>query len=202
MSYRTEREAFAQRYVTDLCSVLRNLPFENLARALETLEKALVERRQVFLAGNGGSAATASHMANDLMRGVAKMGGTGLRATALSDHVPLITAIANDEDYGEIFAAQLAASGQPDDVLIVISASGNSANIIRAVEVALDKQMTTVAFLGMGGGQVARMADVSVIVGSNEYGPVEDAHMVLDHLITSYLCRWSAQVAEAKHTHA
>jgi D-sedoheptulose 7-phosphate isomerase len=107
-----------------------------LARALEVLEKAYIERRQVFLAGSGGSAATASHMANDLMKGVAKGDRRGFRAIALSDNVPLITAIANDESYSEVFVGQLAALGQPGDVLIVFSGGGNSANIVCAVEVA------------------------------------------------------------------
>lgn len=187
-----DRIAFAQRYVDNLASVLVDLPWADLARALKTLEKAYAERRQVFLAGNGGSAATASHMANDLMKGVAKKSKPGLRAIALSDNVPLITAIANDESYSEVFARQLGELGRPDDVLIVFSGSGNSANIVRAVEVAQHMYITTIAFLGMGGGQVAKMADVSVIVPSNEYGPIEDVHMLFDHLITAYLQSWSA----------
>ena len=193
MAQGSDRIAFAQRYIDNLCRVLGDLPLSDLARALETLEKALAERRQVFLAGNGGSAATASHMAGDLVKGVAQEGGRGLRAIALSDNVPLITAIANDESYSEVFASQLAALGQPGDVLIVFSGSGNSANIVRAVEVAQQMGITTIAFLGMGGGQVAKMADVSVIVPSAEYGPIEDAHMVLGHLVTAYLRSWSAE---------
>ena len=117
---------FAQKYLEDLCTVLRRVPLYDLALAIEMLKHAHAERRQVFLAGNGGSAATASHMAQDLVKGVAKGSGRGFRAIALSDNVPLITAIANDESYSEVFAGQLAALGQPGDVLIVISGSGNS----------------------------------------------------------------------------
>ncbi len=193
MSQSSDREAFARRYIDDLCCVLRDLPLHDLGRALETLEKAFVERRQVFLAGNGGSAATASHMANDLMLGLAKDVGQGFRAIALSDNVPLITAIANDQSYSEIFAWQLAELGQPGDVLFVLSGSGNSANIVRAVEVARQMQIVTIAFLGMGGGKVAKMADVSVIVPSSEYGPIEDVHMAFDHLARAYLYNWLAE---------
>ncbi len=191
------RIAFAERYTENLCRVIRDLPLHDLAHALETLEQALTEQRQVFIAGNGGSAATASHMANDLMKGVAKGGGPGLRAIALSDNVALITAIANDEDYSEIFASQLAVLGQPGDVLIVFTGSGNSPNIVRAVAVAQQMQITTIGFLGMGGGQVAKMVDVPVIVPSDEYGPIEDVHMMFDHLVTVYLRGWIRDKMEA-----
>jgi len=186
------RESFAQAYVDNFCRVLRNLPFTDLARAMETLERSYVQRRQVFLAGNGGSAATASHTANDLMKGIALPGQPGMRAIALTDNIPLLTALANDESYSEIFARPLAELGQPGDVLIVISASGNSPNITRAVEIARTMQITTIGFLGMGGGKAAKMVDIPVIVPSNEYGPVEDAHMMFDHLCMAYLRAWSA----------
>lgn len=193
MSENKNRVVFVQKYLDNLCGVLRILPLDNLARVLETLEKAYTGCRQVFLAGNGGSAATASHMANDLMK-TAEMGGRkGFRPMALSDNVPIITAIANDEGYSEVFASQLMTLGQPHDVLIVISGSGNSANILRALDVARKMQMTTIAFLGMGGGKAAKMADLTVIVPSDEYEPVEDVHMVFDHLIASYLRAWLAK---------
>lgn len=190
MSGDTDRLAFARRYIAEVADVLRRLPLEDLARALGMLEVALVEGRYVFLAGNGGSAATASHMANDLLKGVAKDGRRGARAVALSDSVPLITAIANDEDYSEVFAGQLAALGQPGDLLIVLSASGNSPNVLRAVSLAREMRMRTIGLVGMGGGKVAKMCDVAVIVPSDDYGPVEDAHMVFNHLISSYLRGW------------
>lgn len=193
-----DRETFSLGYIETLCGVLDDLPLKDVARFLELLERVFVERRQVFIAGNGGSAATASHMANDLTKGIAEVGGRGFRAIAFSDNVPLITAIANDKNYGEIFADQLLALGQPGDVLIVISGSGNSANIVRAVKVAQGMNITTVGLLGMGGGQVAKMADVSVIVPSSDYGPVEDVHMVLDHLVTAYLRSWLMRGAKER----
>jgi D-sedoheptulose 7-phosphate isomerase len=188
-----ERERFSFDYIETLCGVLRALPLKGLAHAMLLLERAFIEGRLVFIAGNGGSAATASHMANDLVKGVARVGGRGLRTIALSDNVPLITAIANDKNYDEIFADQLLTLGRPGDVLLVLSGSGNSTNIVRVVQVARKMQITTIALLGMEGGQVAEMTDVSVIVPSDDYGPIEDAHVVLDHLITSYLCSWLAK---------
>ncbi|MCH7776082.1 MAG: SIS domain-containing protein [Gemmatimonadetes bacterium] len=190
------RELFAAKYLRNLCSVLEKLLTGDLVRALKVLEKASVERRRVFIAGNGGSAATASHMANDLLNGTRGQNSPSVRSIALSDNVSLITAIANDEDYKEIFARQLETLAEPDDVLIVFSGSGNSSNIVRAVEVAIEKKMTTVGFLGMGGGRVAKLVDVAVIVPSNEYGPIEDVHMVFNHLVTAYLCRWCGKSEE------
>lgn len=190
-----DRRRFSLDYIETLCDVLRALPLGDLACALRSLERVFIERQTVFIAGNGGSAATASHMVNDLVKGVAEGGGRGFCAVALSDNIPLITAIANDTDYSDIFADQLVALGQPGDVLIVLSGSGNSANIVRAVEVARRMQIETIALLGMGGGRVAEMADVSVIVPSDDYGPIEDVHMAIDHLFTEYLRSWLADEA-------
>jgi len=141
---------FVRDYVENLCNVLHNLLPDDFVPVLKVLEKAHSEQRQVFLAGNGGSAATALHMANDLMKSVANRGGQGFRAIALSDNISTITAIANDENYAEIFTGQLMVLAQSGDVLIVFSASGNSQNIIRAVELAHQMQLKTIGFLGMG----------------------------------------------------
>ena len=184
---------FLKGYVESVRTVLRNLDFDALARVLEVLERAYAERRRVFLSGNGGSAATALHMANDLMKTVAKDGGHGFRAISLSDNIATITAIANDESYAEVFAGQLMALGEAGDVLIVLSASGNSPNIIRALEVAREMRLTTIGFLGMGGGRAGSLVDVSIVVPSNEYGPIEDVHMMFDHLVTAYFAHLQAQ---------
>ncbi len=157
---------------------------------LQLLERAFVERRQVFIVGNGGSAATASHMANDLMLGVAKEGGRGFRAIALTDSVPLMTAIANDTGYDNVFTAQLRALGRPGDVLIAISGSGKSPNVVEAVKVAREIGIMTVGFLGMGGGQLRELVDAAIVVPSNDYGLIEDIHLMLDHLMTAYFRHW------------
>ena len=112
-----------------------------------------------------------------------------MRALSLTDNVPLLTAIANDMSYDDVFAKQISELGQPGDVLVVISGSGQSPNIVRAVEEAKERGMATIGFLGMGGGTVGRMVDHSVIVPADDYGPIEDIHMVLDHLTVAYF-RW------------
>jgi D-sedoheptulose 7-phosphate isomerase len=181
-----DRTAFAKRYVNALARVLAELPFDAVGRAMEALEGAHAEGRRVFVVGNGGSAATASHMANDLVWGLAQLGKPGFRAMALSDNVPLITAIANDRSYAEVFAKQLEALADPGDVVVAISGSGNSPNVVRAVEVARERGMKTIGFLGMGGGKLGKMVDIPIIVPSTDYGPIEDVHMMLDHLLIAY----------------
>lgn len=177
---------YANKYLTLLKNVIDKVDINDLAEVIVALEIALKERRQVFIAGNGGSAATAGHMANDLMIGVAKKQRYGFRAIALADHIAPITALANDVSYADIFSGQIKQLADPGDLLVVISASGNSPNIIHALEEAAKIGMYTIAFLGMDGGKAAAMADKSVIVVSNDYGPIEDLHMIFDHLITGY----------------
>ncbi len=181
-----ERTAFSARYVRDLIGVLDALPHDAIGRALEALERAYDEGRQVFIVGNGGSAATASHMANDLVWGMAQIGRPSFRAVALTDCVPLITAISNDLSYNEIFTVPLRALAKPGDLLVVFTGSGNSPNVVRAVEVAREMGLGTVGFLGRGGGKLGPVVDVPVIVPSDDYGPIEDIHMMFDHLIIRY----------------
>lgn len=180
---------FSKQYLQNLSTVLQELSLDDWSRVLHRLETALVEHRTVFIVGNGGSAATASHMMNDLMLGVAQQGGRGFRAIALTDNIPAMTATANDLGYHSIFSAPLRALGSAGDLLIAISGSGNSQNVIDAVQVAGEIGMTTIGFLGMGGGKLKSLVDESITVPSDDYGPIEDVHMILDHLMTAYF-KW------------
>jgi D-sedoheptulose 7-phosphate isomerase len=184
------RVDFAARYVQELSRVLAALPLEPLGQALALLEKAYSETRRVFVIGNGGSAATSAHMANDLLWGVAQTGKRGFRVTSLSDNVPVLTAIANDASYADIFTKQLEAQAESGDLLIAISGSGNSENVVRGVELAKRMGLLTVGFLGMKGGKLKSMVDIAIVVPSDDYGPIEDVHMMLDHLVTAYLRQW------------
>jgi len=181
---------FSKQYLQNLYAVLQELSLDDWNRVLHRLETALVEQRTVFIVGNGGSAATASHMMNDLMLGVAQGGRRGFRAIALTDNVPAMTATANDLGYRDIFSASLRALGSAGDLLIAISGSGNSQNVIDAVKVAAEIGMTTIGFLGMGGGRLKTMVDESITVPSDDYGPIEDVHRIRDHLMTAYFKGW------------
>lgn len=146
----------------------------------------------VFVAGNGGSAATASHMATDLMLG-SQLSGPPLRVISLSDNSSLITATGNDLSFELVFSRQLANMAREKDLLIVVSASGNSPNLISCVQTAQDLNVGTVAFTGFDGGILSQMVDLSVHVPTlkGAYGPVEDVHLSLNHMITECLKGYS-----------
>ena len=182
---------FAKDYIHGLKAVLDRLPLKPVEEIIQAIEQAQKERRQVFVIGNGGSAATASHMMNDLCKGTLGHKGDApwprLRVIALTDNVSLMTAWANDTDYDRVFSEPLKNLAQRGDLLIAISASGNSPNIIAAVEAAKHLGVKVIGLAGFGGGKLSKLADVSFVVASDEYGPVEDAHMILEHIITGYL---------------
>jgi D-sedoheptulose 7-phosphate isomerase len=182
---------FAKEYLSGLKDVLDRLPLKPIDEIIRVIEHARDEGRQIFVIGNGGSAATASHMMNDLCKGTLGHKGDApwprLRVIALTDNVSLMTAWANDTDYNHIFSEPLKNLAQRGDVLVAISASGNSPNIVAAVEAAKQIGVTVVGFAGFTGGKLSKMADVSLVVPSDGYGPVEDVHMILDHIITGYL---------------
>jgi len=182
---------FAKDYLTELKAVFDRLPLTELDRVIQTVEAAHKAGRQIFIIGNGGSAATASHMMNDLCKGTLGHKGDApwkrFRVIALTDNVSLMTAWANDTDYRHVFSEPLKNLAERGDLLVAISASGNSPNIIAAVEAAKVIGLQVIGLAGFGGGKLAQMADVSFVVPSDGYGPVEDVHMILDHIITGYL---------------
>jgi D-sedoheptulose 7-phosphate isomerase len=188
--YEADREGFAQGYAAEVSRVFAAIDYGVLARMIEALETTHREERTLYIAGNGGSASTANHMANDLGLGVAKDGGRGFDVVSLSSNAATLTALGNDDGYDQIFSGQLRTLGTRGDTLLVITGSGNSPNILEAVRVAKAKGMTILGFLGRGGGKVAADCDVALIVPSDDYGPIEDAHMMLDHLLAAYFRAW------------
>lgn len=182
---------FARAYLNYLQSVLQRINTQEIGRFVETLLAARERGSTVFFIGNGGSAATASHFANDLSIGTNSY-HKPFRALSLTDNVPIVTAVGNDLGFEEIFVRQLRVLGKSGDVLVGISASGNSPNLLRAMEYAHSAGITTVAITAFDGGQMKRAASqgIHVPTGPKEYGPAEDAHMVLDHLIGAYLMRF------------
>jgi D-sedoheptulose 7-phosphate isomerase len=178
-------------YTAGFTSVIESIDPADIERLVTIVRRAFDEGRKVFVAGNGGSAATASHMACDLAKttlGKARqLPARRIRAIALSDNVPLITAWGNDVGYDCVFAEQLRNLAEPADLLIVISASGNSPNIVEAVKVAREIGLRTVALLGFDGGAVCSLVDHAVVVHSSHFGYVEDAHSVISHLVTDLL---------------
>ncbi len=180
---------YARGYLGYLAGLLSRVDIEAVARFAGLLEEARAGGRQVFFMGNGGSAATSSHFANDLGKGARAAGAPPFRAISLSDNISLITALANDEGYERIFVAQLESLLREGDIVVGISAGGDSPNIVRAIEYANARGARTVAVTGFDGGAMRAAAGLSIHLETpkGEYGPVEDFHMILDHLVTSYL---------------
>jgi len=191
---RMEIGAAVNAYLKGMIQVIRDIDGGQLAEAFEILWTAWQSDRAVFIVGNGGSASTASHMANDLSKQAQVGGRRPLRAHALTDSVETLTAFANDIGYENVFAAQLKTHGRPGDVLVLISCSGNSPNLITAIEVAKHLGLKTIAFGGTSGGQTSQMCDHYVHVPSDDYGQVETAHLLFEHLLTDLL-RTAGQLA-------
>ena len=177
-----------EQYFRQVSSVLQRLPLEEIAAVVRILERAREEGRRVFLFGNGGSAATASHFGCDLGKGTVQEGRPRFRVIILNDNVPLLTAYANDVGYEVVFAEPLASLGEPGDVAIGISASGNSPNVLRAMDVAHKRRMTTIGITGYQGGKLKEKVDVCVIVSSDSMQQIEDAHLVILHAVFLALC--------------
>jgi len=187
-----EGEGFVDGYFAYIGQILTRVDRAAVAAFIEQLELARDTGATVFFCGNGGSAATSSHFQNDLTRWRTKP----MRVVSLTDNVAVITALANDYSYDQIFVMQLEPLLQPDDVVVVISASGNSPNVVKALEFARSRKAVTVALTGFDGGRIGGMCDIHVNVPSvaGEYGPVEDVHMIIDHVVMSYLWeKWSAE---------
>jgi D-sedoheptulose 7-phosphate isomerase len=179
----------AARYVGEVCELLNNLDLDAVARFIEVLDEARRRGATVFFVGNGGSAATASHWANDLGVGTRVDGVVGFRAVSLTDNVVILTALANDHGYDEVFVRQLVDLFRPGDVLVAISVSGNSPNVVRAVEWANARGGATVGLIGFDGGKLRTACQLVIHVpgAKGNYGPPEDVHLVLDHLVTGHL---------------
>ncbi len=180
-------EALIEKYLSEVGTTLANLPVERIVEIIRLLERARVEGKRVYIFGNGGSAATASHFASDLSKGAIRQGKPRLRAFALTDSVPLLTAWANDTAYENVFFEQLQNHVERGDVVIAISGSGNSRNILQAVQVARDRGATTIGLIGFDGGKLKDLVDVAIIVPSHNMEQVEDVHLLLEHVITTCL---------------
>ncbi len=174
-----------ENYLTQLQTMIADLPAELLDQVVDILFKSARDGRKVFLCGNGGSAANASHIACDLAKNTMVPGAPPLKIIALTDNMALMTAWGNDTAYDNVFAAQLAPLIEPGDVLIGISASGNSANVLNAIALANERNATTIAFTGDTGGQLAGMVDLCLYAPSPRIDQQEDAHLIFGHCITA-----------------
>ncbi len=184
-----DRMNFVENYLRELKETLDKLPFPQIEKIKDILLEAYRENRKVFIMGNGGSAATASHFACDLAKGTAGKDDSRKRfkVIALTDSVPIITAWANDTAYENIFLEQLKNLLDAGDVVIAISGSGNSRNIIKAVEYANAQKALTIGLTGFRGGKLKGMVQECLIVPSHSMEQIEDVHLILEHILCSWL---------------
>jgi len=184
-------DAVARAYLDGTRRLLAAVDVGQVTRVVKVLREARERAATVYIVGNGGSAATASHFATDLSKATVRDGSPRVRALSLTDNVALMTALSNDLGYEQVFVGQLRGLLRPGDVLIAISVSGSSPNVLRTVELAHECGATSIAFVGFDGGQLVRSADLAIHVASERgvYGPVEDVHLAIHHLVTTCLAR-------------
>jgi D-sedoheptulose 7-phosphate isomerase len=174
------------RYIDELRNAVDGLPRERLEALGEMLYRAYCNEKQVFVIGNGGSASTATHMAADLAKNTIGANMRRFRVISLNDNTATLTALANDLGYEKVFSEQLKNLVRAGDLLIVLSGSGKSPNVLNAMRSAQESCAEVVAVLGFAGGEAVELADLSIIVPSNHYGVIEDVHLVINHILVDY----------------
>jgi D-sedoheptulose 7-phosphate isomerase len=181
-----------ETYIEDLKTVLDQISRQDLLAIIEALSKARQEGRTIYICGNGGSASTASHMVCDLSKNTRRDDAKRLRVIGLTDIVPTMTAYANDEGYDRIFAEPILSLLQPGDVLMAISGSGNSPNVLRGVEAANQIGATTIGLTGFQGGQLKELVDICLVVPYDSLEQIEDVHLIINHILTISLGQMEA----------
>jgi D-sedoheptulose 7-phosphate isomerase len=170
-------------YIARQKSALDSIPADGVPMLVEIFRKAWREDRQIFVFGNGGSAANASHFVTDLGKGASDKLSRRFRCMSINDNTPWMTALGNDYAYDQIFAKQLANFARAGDVVLCMSVSGNSPNLVKALEWANAHEVETIALVGAKRGRLAEIANHSIVIDSEHYGRVEDAHMTICHLL-------------------
>jgi D-sedoheptulose 7-phosphate isomerase len=186
-------------YISSLQATMNGLSVQAIARVVDILREARVAGRQVFIMGNGGSASTASHFVCDLAKNTRRRDLPHFRVIGLNDNMPMFSALANDEGYEAVFAAQLNNLINPGDVVIGISASGKSKNVLNAMGLAKERGAVTIGFTGFDGGLLRTMVDAGVHVDSRVIEHVEDIHLMLEHMIVQALKDVPADVIKASN---
>jgi D-sedoheptulose 7-phosphate isomerase len=189
MDRKNKIDSYLVNYKSRLNNLLDQLTTENLEPVITAMIKTFKAGKTLFVAGNGGSAATASHMQVDFSFFVRYFTQYRPKIRALTDNVPMMTAVGNDTSFDDIFIEQLKGHFVEGDTLLCISASGNSENVVRAAQYANDNGGTSIAWVGFLGGRLKDVSTISLHLENEkgDYGPIEDMHMILDHMIVNYL---------------
>jgi D-sedoheptulose 7-phosphate isomerase len=194
-------ENYIQTYKERLNYALNQAVMDRVPELGAALRQAWQSGRAVYLCGNGGSAGNAVHLANDLIYGAGMRAGVGLRVESLSANPAVLTCLGNDLGYDEIYAQQLRVKGQPGDVLIVLSGSGNSPNVVKALEVGNQLGLTTFAILGFSGGKCKDLAQVPLHFPVNDMQIAEDLQLIVGHICMQWLCEVLGEDAQQREIH-
>jgi D-sedoheptulose 7-phosphate isomerase len=180
---------YSKEYASYMSKLLGDLDFQAIDKVIEVFLSARAKDKTIYFVGNGGSAATSSHICEDLAMGTYISGKIPFRAISLTDNAAYMTALGNDEGYENIFTGQMRNMFNPGDVLVGISASGNSPNVIKAIEYANNNEGISISFVGFNGGKMKDLSNYCIQVDTmkGEYGPVEDMHLILGHIICTFL---------------
>ncbi|HOL73187.1 MAG TPA: SIS domain-containing protein [Bryobacteraceae bacterium] len=178
--------SFPELYVAELRKTIDTIDLRLVSQAIDWFREARDAGKNIFVCGNGGSAATASHFATDLVKGASYGRDARFRILALTDSMPTLTAYSNDVSYECVFVEQLRNFAEPGDLVMGISGSGNSANVVRAIEYGNEAGCRTLALTGRDGGKLGRLAQLNIQVSEPHMGRIEDAHMIVCHMIAYY----------------
>lgn len=180
---------FTEKYISQVVAQLNSVSDGEVDSFFEEIKNTTITGGRIYFIGNGGSASTCSHFANDLSR--CEIEGAPVRAISLCENNSLITAIANDFGYENIFKLQLKRELSQNDLVVAVSVSGNSENLLKAIEYTSNRKIKSFALLGSNGGALQELVNSSIHIssGAEEFGPVEDVHLVLNHLISNYIRR-------------
>lgn len=178
---------YGEEYIEQLVQELTAIPTDTVAEIARVLRKAQLNGKRVFVFGNGGSAATASHMACDFSKNTRQAGQPRLKVISLSDGLAALTAYANDEGYENVFSEPLLSLAETGDVVIAISGSGSSPNVIKGIQTAKDMGLTTIGLTGFEGGKMKGMVDICLVAASNSMQRIEDIHLIVNHILTGLL---------------
>lgn len=176
-----------REYISSAVEAIQELPVELIEEAIDALQEARMSGKQIFIMGNGGSASTASHFVCDLAKNTRRDGWPHFKVIGLTDNMAIFSAYANDEGYENVFSQQLANLINDGDIVIGISASGNSPNVLNAMKLAQKHRATRIGFTGFAGGKLSQMVDINIHIPNDNYGQVEDIHLMLEHIIVNAL---------------
>lgn len=176
-------EDYFVNYLDRFKQVINSISVESVREIHKLLKKAIEEERQIFVFGNGGSAMSTSHFATDMLKGAGDALGKRVKIFSLNDNVGLLTALGNDYSFDDVFSHQLKTLANPGDIVMTLSVSGSSPNLVKAFNWAKKNNVKTIAFVGGKKGQLSDIADTTLVIDSLHYGHVEDAHMIMCHMI-------------------